>query len=146
MNKPASRVVYASDAGRLVSKCLRSHAVRENACAVSHRRNGPPVFAEQMAEVSRSTRRSHRTGASAHQTMARQVRCPSREQAAYLVYTPEVAVAEVLQPVADFRLKLEVIQAPYVAAHGWQESLRVLTLSARATGLICFANSPRVAA
>jgi len=50
MDKPASRVVYAPDAGRLVSKCLRSNAVCENACAVSHRRDVPPVFAEQVVE------------------------------------------------------------------------------------------------
>ena len=50
MDEPASRVVYASDAGRLVSKCLRSNAVCENACAVGHRRDVSPVFAEQVVE------------------------------------------------------------------------------------------------
>jgi hypothetical protein len=53
------------------------------------------------------------------------------EQAAYLVHAPEVAVAEALQPVADFRFELEVIQAPYLVAYGWSEYLPVLTLSSR---------------
>ena len=41
------------------------------------------------------------------------------EQAAYLVHAPEVAVAEAVQPVADFRFELEAVQAPYLVAHGW---------------------------
>jgi hypothetical protein len=40
------------------------------------------------------------------------------KQAAHLVYAPEVAVAEAVQPVADFRFELEVIQTPYLVAHG----------------------------
>ena len=39
------------------------------------------------------------------------------KQAAYLVHAPVVAVAEAIQPVADFRFELEVIQAPYLVAH-----------------------------
>jgi hypothetical protein len=61
--------------------------------------------------------------------MARRVASLLGEQAAYLIHAPEVAVAEALQPVADFRFELEVIQAPYLVAHGWSEYLRVLTLS-----------------
>jgi len=53
------------------------------------------------------------------------------EQAAYLVHAPEVAVAEALQPVADFWFELEVIQAPYLVAHDWSQYLPVLTLSPR---------------
>ena len=41
------------------------------------------------------------------------------EHAAHLVDPFEVAVAEAVQPVADLRLELEVIQAPYPAAHAW---------------------------
>ena len=41
------------------------------------------------------------------------------EHAAYLVHTLEIAVAEAIQPVADFRFQLEVIQGPYLVAHGW---------------------------
>jgi len=39
------------------------------------------------------------------------------EQAAYLIDPLEVAVAETVQPVADLRFELEVVQAPYPAAH-----------------------------
>jgi hypothetical protein len=52
------------------------------------------------------------------------------EHSAYLAHAPEVAVAEALQPVADFRVEHEVIQAPYLIGHDWSEYLRVLTLSA----------------
>lgn len=41
------------------------------------------------------------------------------EQAAFLVDSFEVAVAEATQPVADLRFELEVVQAPYAAAHAW---------------------------
>ncbi len=50
MDESASRVVDVSDAGGLVSKCLRSDAVCENACAVGHRRDASTVFAEQVVE------------------------------------------------------------------------------------------------
>src|SRR6266566_227169 len=41
------------------------------------------------------------------------------EHAAYLIDPLEVDVAEAVQPVTDFGLELEVIQAPYPAAHAW---------------------------
>src|SRR5713101_9521833 len=50
MDESASRVVDASDAVRLVSKCLRSNPMCKNACAVGHRRDVSPVFAEQVVE------------------------------------------------------------------------------------------------
>jgi hypothetical protein len=53
------------------------------------------------------------------------------EQATYLVHAPEVAVAEALQPVADLRFELEVVQPPYLVAHGWSEYPPVPTLSSR---------------
>src|SRR5947208_12920332 len=43
------------------------------------------------------------------------------EQAAYLVDPLEVAVTEAVQPVADLRFELEVVQAPYPAAHAWSD-------------------------
>ena len=43
------------------------------------------------------------------------------EHAAYLVDPLEVAVAEAVQPVANLRFELEVIQAPYAAAHAWSD-------------------------
>lgn len=81
----------------------------------------------------------HRAAESAVPTLAFQVIRPWSaefaallgEQAAYLVHAPEVAVAEALQPVADFRFELEVVQPPYLVVHGWSEYLPILTLSSR---------------
>jgi hypothetical protein len=41
------------------------------------------------------------------------------EHAAYFVDPLEVTVAEAVQPFADLRFELEVVQAPYPAAHAW---------------------------
>jgi hypothetical protein len=41
------------------------------------------------------------------------------EHAAYLIDPLEVDVAEAVQPVTDFGLELEVMQATYPAAHAW---------------------------
>jgi hypothetical protein len=43
------------------------------------------------------------------------------EHAADLVDPLEVAVAEAVQPLVDFRFELEVIQTPYPFAHAWSD-------------------------
>ena len=53
------------------------------------------------------------------------------EHAAHFVDAFEIAVAEVVQPVTDFRFELEVMQAPYLVAHGWSEYLPTPTFSPR---------------
>jgi hypothetical protein len=46
---------------------------------------------------------------------------PYRAEAVSCGQALEVAIAEAVQPVADFRFVLEVMQAPYSAAHAWSD-------------------------
>jgi hypothetical protein len=64
--------------------------------------------------VSRNCQASAET---THHTRAAQLGALLGEQAAYLIDPLEVAVAETVQPVADLWFELEVVQAPYPAAH-----------------------------